>query len=113
MRRCPVDLKLFVNMAGSPAEAQAAVDRIRLVARKFLRVEIDDFGYMLADEDVPAAARRQEAFVLSQPEGAAARSIAALAGRVSANNRIGNAARGLGSFFGRLAEAGPQAATAE
>ena len=105
VRRCPIDLKLFVNMARTAAEAQATSDRIRCVARKFLRLEVDDFGFMLADRDVQAAARHQCPFVLGRPGSAAAQSMRSLAGRVSANNRIGSAPRGLGHYIGRVAEA--------
>ena len=102
LRSCPVDLKLFVNMARSPREAQETADRIRNVARKFLRIAVDDFGFLLADADVASATCQQSPFVISRPQGSAARSIAALAGRVSANNRVNKAERGLSSFFDRL-----------
>ena len=91
-------------MARTAAEAQATSDRIRNVARKFLRLEVDDFGSLMADRDVQAAARRQCPFVLGRPGSAAAQSIRSLAGRVSANNRIGLAPRGLGHYIGRVAE---------
>lgn len=104
VRRSPIDLKVFVNLARSPAEAQAAAGRIRSVARKFLCLEVDDFGFLLADRNVQTAARRQEPFVLKHPQGEAARSIESLAGRVSAGNRIGKAARGLGCYFDRVTD---------
>ncbi len=104
VRRSPIDIKIFVNLARSSAEAQAAADRIRNVSRKFLRLEVDDFGFLLTDRNVQAAARRQEPFVLKHPQGDAARSIESLAGRVSANNRIGKATRGLGCYFDRVTD---------
>ena len=73
---------LLVNMAGSPEEAEETAHRIRLVARRFLRMELDSWGYVPFDPAVARAVRRQEPVVTAFPQSPAAAAYRALAERL-------------------------------
>ena len=73
---------LLVNMSVSPDEAEETAHRIRLVARRFLRLEIDGWGTVPLDAAVAHALRRQEPVVSAYPNSPAANAYRALAARL-------------------------------
>jgi len=73
---------LMVNMAGSPEEAEETAHRIRLVARRFLRLDVDSWGFVPFDPSVGRAVRRQEPVVTAFPQAPAALAYRALAARL-------------------------------
>ena len=73
---------LVVNQAGSPEEAEETAHRIRLVARRFLQLELDSWGAIPFDPAVPRAVRLQEPVVTAFPNSPAAAAYRALAARV-------------------------------
>jgi flagellar biosynthesis protein FlhG len=62
---------LVVSMSGSPEEAEETAHRIRLVARRFLRLDLDTWGVVPFDVAVPHAVRRQEPAVTAFPNAPA------------------------------------------
>ncbi len=73
---------LLVNQAGSPEEAEETAHRIRLVARRFLNLELEYWGAVPFDPAVPRAVRLQEPVVTSFPNSPAAAAYRALAERL-------------------------------
>ena len=73
---------LLVNQAGSPEEAEETAHRIRLVARRFLHLELDYWGAVPFDPAVPRAVRLQEPVVTAFPNSPAAAAYRALAERL-------------------------------
>jgi len=73
---------LMVSMASSPEEAEETGHRIRLVARRFLRLEIDSWGWIPYDPALPRALRRQEPVLTAFPQSPSAASYRALAERL-------------------------------
>lgn len=73
---------LMVSMAGSPEEAEETAHRIRLVARRFLRLEVDSWGWIPYDPALPRALRRQEPVLTAFPQSPSASSYRALAERL-------------------------------
>ena len=73
---------LLVNMASSEEEAEETAHRIRLVARRFLHMEIDSWGFVPFDPSVSRAVRRQEPVVTAFPQSPAAQAYRALAERL-------------------------------
>ena len=59
-------ISLLVNQVRSAQEARIVHERISKVARQFLSVNVFDAGYVIADEQVPAAVRRRTPFVLGR-----------------------------------------------
>jgi flagellar biosynthesis protein FlhG len=75
---------LLVNMATSAEEAEETTHRIRLVARRFLRLELDSWGHVPFDPAVARAVRNQEPVVSAFPQSPAALAYRAVARRVAA-----------------------------
>ncbi len=73
---------LLVSMATGAEEAEETAQRIRVVARRFLRLELDGWGHVPLDPAVGRAARLQEAVVTAFPQSAAAAAYRALAARL-------------------------------
>lgn len=73
---------LMVSMAASEEEAEETAHRIRLVARRFLRLEIDSWGWIPYDPALPRALRRQEPVLTAFPQSPSAAAYRALAERL-------------------------------
>ena len=73
---------LLVNQADSEDAALAVARRVKGVAKRFLNLDIDYWGYVLADESVPKSVLRQEPFLSTYPYSPAASCIYQLARRV-------------------------------
>jgi flagellar biosynthesis protein FlhG len=84
MQRAP---HLLINMAGSPEEAEETAHRIRLVARRFLRLEVDSWGHVPFDPSIARAVRRQEPVVSAFPQSPASLAYRALAARLWARTQ--------------------------
>ncbi len=63
---------LVVNMANSRSEAEQILDRITLLTRRFMGLEVQRAGYVLSDPRVPHAVRRRLPFSLAYPSCQAA-----------------------------------------
>jgi flagellar biosynthesis protein FlhG len=74
--------RLLVNMAGSAEEAEETSHRIRLVARRFLSLELESWGYVPFDPSVGNAVRLQEPVVTSFPHAPSSIAYRALAERL-------------------------------
>ncbi len=74
--------QLVVNMANGADEAEDTAHRIRLVARRFLRLELDCLGVVPFDAAVPRAVRLQEPVIAAFPKSSAAGAYRALAAKL-------------------------------
>ena len=70
---------LVVNMSASPEEAAETAHRVRVVARRFLSLEIGHWGAIPLDPAVPRSARLQEPVVSAFPDCPASGAFRALA----------------------------------
>jgi flagellar biosynthesis protein FlhG len=73
---------LVVNMASTAEEAEETAHRIRLVARRFLALEIESWAYVPFDPAVGRSVRLQEPVVTAFPHAPAAVAYRALAERL-------------------------------
>jgi flagellar biosynthesis protein FlhG len=73
---------LLVNQADSEDEAMSVARRVRTVAKRFLNLDIEYWGCILADESVAKSVQRQEPFLSTYPYSPAASCIYSLARRV-------------------------------
>jgi flagellar biosynthesis protein FlhG len=73
---------LVVNMAESEVEAAQLHARFAELTRRFLGVQIDNYGHIPLDRSVREAVRRQTPFVLTTPPTRAATALAELTGAV-------------------------------
>jgi flagellar biosynthesis protein FlhG len=69
-------------MAGSAEEAEETSHRIRLVARRFLSLELESWGYVPFDPSVGRAVRLQEPVVTAFPHAPSSIAYRALAERL-------------------------------
>ena len=74
--------RLLVNMAGTAEEAEETSHRIRLVARRFLSLDLEAWGYVPFDPAVARAVRLQEPVVKAFPHAPASIAYRALAERL-------------------------------
>jgi len=72
-------LRLVVNMAQDMGEAHAAAEKLKLVAKQFLNVDMDVLGSLPHDAAVLRAVRVQQPFALVSPNAPAARALARIA----------------------------------
>ncbi|MCC3381333.1 MinD/ParA family protein [Paenibacillus farraposensis] len=76
--------KIIVNRADNDNEARQAADKIALVARRFLEIEIPLLGHISDDRHVIQAVKRQVPFWVAFPGCAASRDVLNLAHRFAA-----------------------------
>ncbi len=93
-------IRLVVNQANDHVEAGRVAERIRMVSRKFLGIEVESLGHILADDRVRAAVRRRRPFFLDAPRGPASTGVRQVCDRILTDGRhpVG------GGFFRRFAE---------
>lgn len=97
---CP---QLVVNQAVSRKEAQDVFQRISRVSWRFLKLSIQDGGYILRDDAMIAAIKARTPVVLHRPRSAASRCIEVLARQIDRSlvpveRRVGFFRRVLGLF---------------
>ena len=97
-----VKVRLVVNRAESVAEAEDTIAKLTAVVRLYLQVEMEELGYMLADQSVSRAVRLQQPFILSFPKSQAARNIDAITWKFM-NIQPETSSKGLRGFFSLLA----------
>jgi flagellar biosynthesis protein FlhG len=73
---------LLVSQATSAEEAEETAHRVRLVARRFLRLEVESWGSIPEDPAIPRAVRLQEPVVTTYPQSPAAAAYRALAAQL-------------------------------
>ncbi len=94
-------IRLVVNMASGAREALRVSERIRLVARRFLGIEVDHLGHVVLDDHVRLAVRRRRPLLLDSPQ-----SPAAACTRKLAQKMIGEKSHSVAhGFFKRFASA--------
>lgn len=74
-----VPFQLVVNRINSFKEGKSTADKISMVARQFLNVELKTLGFISDDEHVSKAVKKQEPFYLAYPRCQAALGIRRLA----------------------------------
>ncbi len=82
MRQPTLQLPLVVNMAEGKREASEVIERIGLVAARFLKVKVEDLGFIPSDQSVPRSVAKQLPFYLAFPHSPASQGIASLAQRL-------------------------------
>lgn len=75
-------IKVIVNRAESMAEANDINNKLMLVADKFLGIALEPLGYILSDDSVIKAVKKQQPFSLIFPKSPAARLIKEISGKL-------------------------------
>lgn len=97
-------LKLIVNRVSSVTEAKKVAQRVINITGQFLNVKVDYLGFVYDDQSVPAAVRKQQPFIVSDPRGRAAQCIHHIVGRLEKveYREGGGMSRFVRKLFGRL-----------
>lgn len=74
-------IAVVVNQVSSASEARVVGGRIAAVGRQFLRLEVEQAGYVLTDHHVPRAVRMRKPFMAAFPNCPAALCVATIARR--------------------------------
>ena len=90
--------KLVVNLARSSKEATDVYRQLKLVADRFLDIEIEYMGYVLIDENVKRGVRLQKVVSEIHPDAKASRCFASLAKKIF-ESRPANFPEGDTNFF--------------
>ncbi len=93
-------IRIVVNMAADRTEAGKVAERVRLVSQRFLGLEVENLGHVLADDRVKIAVRRRRPFLLESPKGPASLGIRQIADRLLGDSRP----KLESGFFKRFAE---------
>ncbi|SFL45924.1 flagellar biosynthesis protein FlhG [Paenibacillus sp. 1_12] len=71
----PVNFKLVVNRTTDSKEGKQTADKIIMVAKQFLHIDIPTLGFVDDDNNVSKAVKRQIPFTVAYPTSAASQSI--------------------------------------
>ncbi len=94
---------LVVNMVRDAREALDAAEKITLVARRFISVDVGFLGSIPRDPLVARSVMQQEPFVLRYPSSPAARAVTEIADRLRGGFGQSVAGSGLAGFFRNMA----------
>jgi flagellar biosynthesis protein FlhG len=96
------DAKIYiaVNMVKNDEEGEQVVERLQMVAEKFLHFPLEPFGYIQYDSNVPKAVKQQQPFFTTHPNSKATQSIKQMAQQLLALPLPPS--RGLKKFFQSL-----------
>ncbi|MBN1343975.1 MAG: MinD/ParA family protein [Phycisphaerae bacterium] len=98
--RTTASIGTVVNLATNSSEARSSAARLSEVARRFLRMDVDNTGYVLKDEHVALAVRHRVPVILRYPRSPASTCLAAVANTLARETFAG---RSEDSFFRRVA----------
>ncbi|NRS48493.1 MinD/ParA family protein [Brevibacillus sp. HB2.2] len=102
-RNPAVSIRLVINRTSSEREGKMTADKLAMVSKRFLNMDIQSLGYVSDDPYVSKAVKLQRPFLLTYPQSQAARSIRNLVERyldrpVTTDDSIS----GLKGFLARL-----------
>lgn len=100
-RNPQAQIRLIVNMARNPGEAEAVAEKLNSVLREYVQREVEYIGYLLDEQQVNRAVGQQVPFLLSYPSSMASRFIKRIA-NILAGEVPQDAAVGIKGFFSRV-----------
>lgn len=89
-------LSVIVNRALDSREADETYRKISTTSKKFLGVNLKYLGYILEDQSVSLAVRKQEPFVKSFPKAKASKCVEVISGRIigEVGNNVNSSVKG-------------------
>jgi flagellar biosynthesis protein FlhG len=95
-------MQVVVNMAESSAEGEEVGRLMETLASRFLNAPVEMLGSIPRDRAVQKSVRAQKPFLLEYPDSPAARSVLAIAGKLSQVNLALDKQTGMQAFLERL-----------
>ncbi|EJL47090.1 ATPase [Brevibacillus agri] len=102
-RNPAVVIRLVINRVSSEREGKMTADKLAMVAKRFLDMDIQSLGHVSDDPHVSKAVKQQRPFLLTYPQSQAAKSIRNLVARYLETPADADAmTSGLKGFLARL-----------
>ncbi|MGG0938090.1 MinD/ParA family protein [Brevibacillus centrosporus] len=102
-RNPAVRIRLVINRVVNEREGKMTADKLAMVAKRFLNLEIQALGFVSDDSHVTKAVKQQRPFLLTYPQSHASRSIRSLVGQyLQSSTQSDTPANGLKGFFAKL-----------
>lgn len=76
-----ITFRLVINRVTEPREGSQTADKISLVAKQFLHMDIATLGFVSDDGNIPKAVKRQVPFTIAYPQTEASRNLSDMADR--------------------------------
>jgi len=97
-------IRVVVNRADSVNEANDVLNKLVMVAEKFLGISLKPAGYIMHDDAVVRAVKKQQPFSISFPKSTAARNIRDISEKLTEEEIAGDPAAysGIRGFLNRL-----------
>lgn len=100
-QRPDAKVRLVVNMAKSPNEAQLVADKLNSVLLEYVQWEVEYLGYVLQESQTAKAVADQQPVLLAYPTAMSSRSFRRIAG-ILAGEQVDAASIGLKGFFSKV-----------
>ncbi len=99
-----VQFRLVINRISDKREGKQTADKITMVAKRFLDLEVATLGYVYDDTHVSKAVKRQIPFTLAYPNSSASKAVQDLVTRFLSGQQTSGAQEGGGirSFLSRM-----------
>ncbi len=98
-----VRFQLVVNRVADAREGKLTADKISMVAKQFLDLDIPTLGYVSDDSNVPKAVKKQVPFIVAFPNSEASKGIRELTGRfIYGNTAPDPDAGGIRAFMNKM-----------
>ncbi|MBO8162473.1 MAG: MinD/ParA family protein [Brevibacillus sp.] len=88
-------IKLIINRSSSYREGRHTADKLTMVAKQFLGMDVQTLGFVFDDPHVSQAVKQQQPFLVAYPHSQASRSIRSLV-----STHLGSASRNEGEIGG-------------
>jgi flagellar biosynthesis protein FlhG len=94
-------VRLIVNMAKNPNEAEVVADKLNSVLREYVEWEVEYVGYILQESQLAKAVSDQQPVLLAFPSAMSSRSFKRIAGTL-AGEAVQAAPNGIKGFFSKV-----------
>ncbi|HZG83076.1 MAG TPA: MinD/ParA family protein [Brevibacillus sp.] len=102
-RNPDITIRLVINRVTSEREGMQTTDKLAMVAKRFLNMNIQSLGYVTDDTHVSKAVKQQRPFLLTYPDSQASKSIRKLVGHYLQNSQATpEQTSGLKGFIAKL-----------
>jgi len=95
-------LQLVINRVENLVEGREASEKISLVAKRFLQVDIRSLGFIFDDPNVSKSVKGQAPFTLAYPNSSATRCVRQIVANYHRQQQLDRPVNGLVSFIHRL-----------
>lgn len=95
-------VKVVINRIESNDEGNEVFNKINLASKKFLKMDLENIGYLYEDSNVRKAVRNQKPFLLAYPNSLASKGIEIIAYNLINNGAYTSSTSGFKQFINKL-----------